>query len=50
MNVTLKYGCGYKTLELPDGADVTVMKPRELPVLPDLGPASPTYIYSPPLT
>ena len=39
MKVTLKYGSGYRTLELPDGADVTVMKPRELPVLTDLGRA-----------
>jgi hypothetical protein len=33
MDVKLKYGCGYKVLEFPDGADVTVMKPRDLPVL-----------------
>jgi len=39
VKVTLKYGSGYRTLELPDGADVTVMKPRELPVLTDLGRA-----------
>ena len=39
MKIKLKYGAGYKTLELPDGSDVTVMKPRELPVLSDLGQA-----------
>ena len=39
MNITLKYGAGTRTIELPDGADVTIMAPRELPVLPDLGVA-----------
>ena len=39
MKIELKYGAGYKTLELPDGSDVTIMKPRDLPVLSDLGQA-----------
>ncbi len=39
MNVKLKYGVGTRTIELPDGADVTIMTPRELPALPDLGVA-----------
>ncbi|HCU67855.1 MAG TPA: transcriptional regulator, partial [Desulfomicrobium sp.] len=39
MDISLKYGSGSKTLELPDGADVTIMKPRDLPVLEDLGRA-----------
>lgn len=39
MKITLKYGCGYRELKLPEGSDVTVMKPRDLPFLPDLGQA-----------
>ena len=39
MNVKLKYGSEYRVLELPDDSDVTVMKPRDLPVLEDLGRA-----------
>lgn len=39
MEIRLKYGRGYKTLVLPDNADVTVFTPLELPVLPDLGQA-----------
>ena len=39
MNISLKYGSGYRALELPDGADVTVMQPRDLPVLEDMGRA-----------
>jgi len=39
VNIELKYGTGYRAIELPDGADVTIMTPRELPVLPDIGAA-----------
>lgn len=39
MNISLKYGSVYRTLELPDDADVTVMQPRDLPVLEDMGRA-----------
>jgi nickel-dependent lactate racemase len=39
VKIELKYGAGYRTLELPEGSDVTVMKPRDLPVLSDLGQA-----------
>lgn len=39
MNIKLKYGAGTRTIVLPDGADVTMMTPRELPALPDLGAA-----------
>lgn len=34
VEVQLKYGTGYKRLQLPDSAEVTVFKPRELPPLP----------------
>jgi len=39
MELRLKYGKGYKSLTLPDGADVTVFSPRDLPALQDLGQA-----------
>jgi len=39
MEVRLKYGSGYKSLQLPDDAEVMVFEPRKLPVLPDLGRA-----------
>lgn len=39
MEITLKFGAGYKKLHLPDTADVTVFAPRELPALPDLADA-----------
>jgi len=39
VDIKLKYGSGYRTVELPDGSDVTIMQPRELPVLPDIGHA-----------
>ncbi|PKN39778.1 MAG: transcriptional regulator, partial [Deltaproteobacteria bacterium HGW-Deltaproteobacteria-20] len=39
MNIKLKYGSEYRVLELPDDSDVTIMKPRDMPVLEDLGRA-----------
>lgn len=39
MNIELKFGHEYRTLTIPDDADVTIMKPRELPVLSDIGAA-----------
>jgi len=35
----LKYGEGYKTLHIPYQADVSILKPCSLPVLPDIGRA-----------
>ena len=39
MNIELKFGHEYRTLTIPDDADVTIMKPRELPVVSDIGAA-----------
>jgi len=39
VNIELKFGHEYRTLTIPDDADVTIMKPRELPVLSDIGAA-----------
>lgn len=39
MKIQLKYGNGYKTVFLPDGLDVSLLRPREVPAVPDLGHA-----------
>lgn len=36
MKLKLKYGEGCKEFELPDGSDVTIMRPGEAPVAPDV--------------
>lgn len=36
MKVDLKYGKETKSIYLPDNADVTILRPRELPTVPDL--------------
>jgi lactate racemase len=36
MEIKLKYGKGVKTLRLPDQAEIHVMAPHDLPVLPDV--------------
>ena len=37
MKLNLKHGKGNKTLHIPDQADVSILKPGTLPVLPDIG-------------
>ena len=39
MKIDLKYGKGTKSIFLPDGMDISILRPRELPVVPDLGQA-----------
>ena len=36
MRMELKYAHGYKAFDLPDGADVTVLRTRDMPVVPDV--------------
>jgi len=48
VEIQLKYGKGTKTLHVPDKADVTLMKPREMPTIPDL-PAALNEAFNAPL-